>query len=413
MNPLKKGNKSKSPTPPLLNDQASLNSNPNAADLEQAEVDTMDFTALLQDDEDLNTLNVPPSAFDAKSFGQYSLDIDMDDLGDVKSVFASVQIDPDKFKKKAPPKKEKKHAYPTPAAPNPSAAPLPAGAAPMAAAAPLPGGAPMAAPLPGAAPMAAPLPGGAPMAAAAAPMAAVAPVAGGAPMAPVAPMAVAAPSASIAPAAAAAPLVPATQVELSDAERENVAAAKSQFANVNANAVPLLASGQARDEFVRPEDYDKEADVAYSKDASLLDKQNQAQQLADAGKVSQFSGLQSSRNVVSTASQEQQHLQKAKGKVTQFTGLEQSTRKIVTADEEEQKRLADSKLVKKQKSMFSGLATQQSKRTSLVHGKEVTDAASAAKNKFRAMEKQNTQANINQSSRKLKTRKTKKNINKT
>merc|ERR1712154_402612 len=84
----------------------------------------------------------------------------------------------------------------------------------------------------------------------------------------------------------------------------------------------------------------------------------------------------------------------AKGKVTKFSGLAQSTRKIITADEEEQKKIAQSKIVKKQKSMFKNMAKQESmmldKKTSVKLDKNMTDAAAAAKNVFKQMEKQNT-----------------------
>lgn len=188
----------------------------------------------------------------------------------------------------------------------------------------------------------------------------------------------------------------------------------------NSNAVPLLASGISVQEDIRPEDYDKEADIAYNKDGSIMDKAAQAQQLKNAGKVSQFSGLASSGKQMSTAQAEQEYLEKSKGKVTKFSGLEQSTRKIITADEEEQKRIAQAKVVQKQKSMFKNMSKQESqmldKQKTIVHDKNITDAAAAAKNKFKQMEKQNTMANINKrpSTKRLKSRaKTKKNVNKT
>lgn len=172
-------------------------------------------------------------------------------------------------------------------------------------------------------------------------------------------------------------------------------------------------------EDIRPEDYDKEADIAYNKDGSIMDKANQAQRLKEAGKVSQFSGLESNRNVLSTTAQEQEHLKKSKGKVTKFSGLEQSTRKIITADEEEQKRIAQAKVVQKQKSMFKNMSKQESmmmdKKKSIVVDKNVTDAAAESRNIFKQMEKQNTMQNVNNKpkTKRLKTRtKTKKNLDK-
>ena len=110
-NPLNKGNpsqNSKSPTPPPLKDGDSN----NIADTELAEVDTMDFNALIGDDDDDDFLNggnlaVPPSAFDSKTFGQYSIDLDVDDLGGsgIKSIFDTHKVDVSKFKKAAPPQK--------------------------------------------------------------------------------------------------------------------------------------------------------------------------------------------------------------------------------------------------------------------------------------------------------------------
>merc|ERR1712154_17616 len=129
-------------------------------------------------------------------------------------------------------------------------------------------------------------------------------------------------------------------------------------------------------------------------------------------KVSNFSGLESSRNVLSTAKSEEAYLSKhAKGKVTQFHGLEQSTRKIVTADQEEQKRIADSKLVSKKKTLFMGKDTTLNKRSSVKIDESAKAAASAAKNIFKQMEKQNSVANIKPNTRRLKSRvKTKKNV---
>ena len=54
------------------------------------------------DDFGLN-LTVPPKAFDAKSFGQYSMDFTNDDIGDVTSIFDNHHVDITKFKKAAPP----------------------------------------------------------------------------------------------------------------------------------------------------------------------------------------------------------------------------------------------------------------------------------------------------------------------
>ena len=155
-------------------------------------------------------------------------------------------------------------------------------------------------------------------------------------------------------------------------------------------------------ENVRPENYDKIADVAYNKDAAHY----QSQQLDAAGKVSKFSGLQSTRKIVSKTQEEQEYLSKAKGKVTQFTGLDQQGRKIVTADEEEQRRIAQSKLVQKQKSRFKSMSKQKSeKKVSMVHDKNITDAAKNAKNVFKAMEKQNTVKDVNSKPKRRKTRK--------
>merc|ERR1712129_325713 len=99
----------------------------------------------------------------------------------------------------------------------------------------------------------------------------------------------------------------------------------------------------------------------------------------------------------------------AKGKVTKFTGLEQSTRKIITADEEEQRKLAESQLVKKQKSMFKSMGEQKSKKkVAIKHDKDGLDNAAAAKNMFKAMEKQNTMSNVKKpkpNRKKTKTRK--------
>ena len=107
-NPLNKGNasqSSKSPTPPPLSNGASSERNV-MPETELAEVDTMDFNALIaDDDDDLINLQVPASAFDSKTFGQYSVDFDNEDLGDMKSIFDDHQVDVTKFKKAAPPKK--------------------------------------------------------------------------------------------------------------------------------------------------------------------------------------------------------------------------------------------------------------------------------------------------------------------
>lgn len=165
---------------------------------------------------------------------------------------------------------------------------------------------------------------------------------------------------------------------------------------------------------MRPEDYDKTADIAYNKNKAASDKENQAKQLNAAAKVSNFSGLESNRNISSTTNEEKAYLSKhAKGKVTKFSGLEQSSRKIITADIEEQKRIAASKLVKKQKSLFQnmGKGATLNKRSTVQIDKNITEAAAAAKNIFKQMEKKNTMKNVKPKSRRLKTRtKTKQNV---
>ena len=108
-NPLNKGNasqNSKSPTPPPLSNGTRSNSNV-LPEQEIAEVDTMDFNALIgdDDDDDFGNLQVPPNAFDGKTFGQYSVDFGNDDVGDVKSIFDDHHVDVTKFKKAAPPQK--------------------------------------------------------------------------------------------------------------------------------------------------------------------------------------------------------------------------------------------------------------------------------------------------------------------
>ena len=121
-NPLNKGNApqtNKQPTtpPPIANGNRS---NSNVFLEEVSEFDTMDFNALIADDDDLGNLQVPPSAFDSKSFGQYSVDFGNEDLGDMKSIFDDHEIDVSKLKKSEPPKPA---AAPTAA---PTAAPAPA-----------------------------------------------------------------------------------------------------------------------------------------------------------------------------------------------------------------------------------------------------------------------------------------------
>lgn len=107
-NPLNKGNasqNSKSPTPPPLSNGTRSSSN-ILPEQEIAEVDNMDFAALIaDDDDDLGNLQVPPKAFDAKSFGQYSMDFANDDIGDYKSIFDDHHVDITKFKTAAPPQK--------------------------------------------------------------------------------------------------------------------------------------------------------------------------------------------------------------------------------------------------------------------------------------------------------------------
>lgn len=161
---------------------------------------------------------------------------------------------------------------------------------------------------------------------------------------------------------------------------------------------------------MRPEDYDKTADIAFNRHSLAHATLNDKQSLQRTGTVSKFGGLKSSaRDVLSTSKQEEKYLSKhAKGKVTQFSGLNiVSTRNIITADAEEQKRVAKSQVVKKQRSRYmnAGRESEVMKRSSIQIDQSVTDAASAAKNKFKMMEKQSTMQDV---SRKRATTKRKK-----
>eukprot|EP01084_Bolivina_argentea_P193247 331588_1 len=191
--------------------------------------------------------------------------------------------------------------------------------------------------------------------------------------------------------------------QLSPEQRKNILKTKA--------AVPLLQQNLHKNETIRPEDYDKIADIQYDKDGTVYNPND----ISGAGKVKNFSGLQSMKHIESTMSKDEYLSKRGKGGKVRFSGLEQSTRKIVTADEEEQKRIADAKVVQKQKSMFNNMGKQSTvvKRASVQIDKSVTDAAVAAKNKFKAMEKQNTVKNVGNksSTKRLKSRvKTKKNV---
>merc|ERR1712130_662718 len=354
------------------------------------EVDNIDFNSFMNDiNNDITSLSIPESTDTSNTltFGSYDLGTDsfgdlnigsdhLNDLGPTpKSIFDSHVIELDKIKKVSSPK---------PTTNSVSNAPIPVSA-------PLPSGAPIPAPLPGAAPMPS---GAAPLPSKVAPMAAPLPT-GSAPMAPMpssAPIPAPMPSSNVAPMAA--PMAPipssSSKVQLSDVEKQNISNAKSQFSSSD-GTVPLLMQQTTNNENVRHEDYDKIADIAYNKDAAHY----QSEELNAASKVSKFGGLQSSRKIISKTKEEEEYLSKAKGKVTKFSGLDQSSRKIITADEEEQKRIAQSRLVQKQKSMFNSMGKQKlDKKVSIVHDKNITDAASAAKNMFKAMEKQNTLKNV-------------------
>eukprot|EP01083_Nonionella_stella_P035243 96240_1 len=142
-NPLNRGAKDdeKSVTPPPLSDALSSKSNQPPPGTEITDVDNIDFTSFMADlDNDINDVNIQPSTFDTESFGNFKIDDDLGDLGDIKSIFDTHTVDLDKIKKISP-------AKPTPAAAPPAAAP-----APNPSAAPLPGNAPIAAPPPAALP---------------------------------------------------------------------------------------------------------------------------------------------------------------------------------------------------------------------------------------------------------------------
>lgn len=154
----------------------------------------------------------------------------------------------------------------------------------------------------------------------------------------------------------------------------------------------------AIDEHKRHEDYDKTADIAFSKEDMEARKAAEAERMRSAGTVSNFGGLVSSKEQGATTSQKEQAYmaQTTTGKVTDFSGLKQSTRKIVTADAEEQKRIERARVVQKQKSMFSNLNKRESmaKKPSVQLDQSMKDAAKDAKNVFRAMEKQTTMDNL-------------------
>lgn len=180
------------------------------------------------------------------------------------------------------------------------------------------------------------------------------------------------------------PVPSSSAVVLSESEKQSIANAKSQFQSTS-NAVPLLSDSQQSVTFIRPEDYDKTADIAFNPDGLTATTSNDKASLQRTCTVSKFRGFQSTRDVVSTSKQEEEYLSKhAKGKVTQFSGLDQtSTRNIITADEEEQKRIAQSQVVKKQRSRYMAAGRESVvKKSSIQIDQSVTEAASAAKSKF-------------------------------
>jgi len=360
--------------------QNDSSANKGNAGPELAEVDYIDFSVFIpRDDVDIGKVDVP---FDH----QYDIDLDsaqLGDLGDIPSIFDTLELDMSRIKRIAPKKKKAKKKsktskskgkaacsdkYPTSIPtepPTPMSAPIPLGA-------PIPSGAPI--------PTGAPIPSVAPI-----PMAAPTPKARGpVPLAPI--MSSTSECGNSVPLES--PVAPSSRtsrVTFSDAKHQ-----AHQFTGSS-----LLHHNQPSDDFVRPEDYDKTADINYDPDSLAAATSDEQHRLHKAGTVSKFKGLKSNRDVLSTTEQEEAHLSSAKGKVTKYSGLATSTRKIVTADEEEQQRIADQQVVKKQKSKFMTAGRESvAKRSSVQIDSAVTDAAKASKNKFKQMEKQNTSKDV-------------------